>query len=163
MIRWRAARFGGNFSSSSTRASTRHPELIMMTHLVRRSLLVAGVVGVFTGCGRDPVGPRTSGPLRITPVPSAATLVLANQGAEPVFTAVFGRESVAGANWAPCWNAEYCPPILPGAKLGVPYASLSVASKPETEAIVYWWYAPPAGATQLSAEDIHSAVVRLRR
>jgi hypothetical protein len=136
----------------------------MMTHLVRRSLLVAGAVGVFTGCGRDPVGPRTSGPLRIMPVPSAATLVLANQGTEPVFTFIVGRTASAAIDWAPCWDAERCPPILPGAQLTVPYAALSggASSTPETEAIVYWWYEPPAGTTQLSAEDIHSAVVRLR-
>jgi hypothetical protein len=165
VIRWRAARFGGNFSLSSTRACARHPELSMTTHLVRRSLLVAGVVGVLTGCGRDPVAPQTSGPLRITPIPSAATLVVANRGTEPVFTFIVGRNASAVINWAPCWDAERCAPILPGAQLTVPYAALAggASSMPETEAIVYWWHAPPSGTTQLSTEDLHSAVVRLRR
>ena len=85
---------------------------------------------------------------------------LENHTASPVFTFVVGSEMAARINWAPCADAQRCPPIEPGHDHDVPYPE-SFDGVVEHEAIVYWWHAIRGADGALRPDSIRAGRVRL--
>jgi hypothetical protein len=120
-----------------------------------RSFLVTAVL-VLSACA-EPTGLTVD---RLATRISPSALELTNHTSTDVYWFAIERGFAARADWVACIDSTRCPPLVPGAGLSVPYASIGGYTPGAREAIVYWWHVlvTPAGARP---DTIQAVLVRL--
>lgn len=124
----------------------------------RRIVATLLCVAAAAGCSSGPAAPVDGGGLDIAV--ARPYLSLTNRTAAPAFTFVVGRSAAASINWAPCVDADRCPPIAPGATRRDPYP-LGLDGARDREAIVHWWHAVPGPGGAPQPDSIRAVVVGL--
>lgn len=96
---------------------------------------------------------------------SNGAIEIRNGTERSVFTFIVERQTAALIDWMPCLphpNVRCGGGVGEGQTLRIPYASINGYKPGATEAIVYWWTPVQDAAGTWRAENMQSAVVRLK-
>ena len=119
------------------------------------------LLGATGGCGTATTGPASGE--TIYAVAREQRILITNVTRQPIFTFVVGRNAAALINWAPCFAAPSCPPLVPGQTRHAPYPEPSLAGgrEREREALVYWWHAIQGRDGVVRPDSIRVRIVTL--
>src|SRR5687768_15479205 len=110
-------------------------------------------------CSEDPIAPvYTVTDTGFEVRSQSSTLRLTNRRDAPIFVNVMGRVAADHSNWAPCTDAEVCPPIAPGAVRNVAWPS-GIGGEVEYEAVVFWWHAVAAEDGTMQPDSIRAVII----
>ena len=88
-------------------------------------------------------------------------VVLGNNTTRPVGYAVYGREWVAAALWAPCTQRTGCPTLAVAERKTVRAADIPGIDANRREVVVYWWHLVDDRNGGLKPDSIRSVVARV--
>jgi hypothetical protein len=100
-----------------------------------------------------------AGNVAVEPAPGA--VVLGNNTTRPVGYAVYGREWVAAALWAPCTQRTGCPTLAIGERKTVRAADIPGIDARRREVVVYWWHLVDDRNGGLKPDSVRSVVARV--
>lgn len=116
---------------------------------------------LISGCTDGPGAPSS---LSVRAEAVRGSILVENMRAEPIYSAVLGRERAALASWAACVEPASCGEIPPGRQVLVPDPNRDrlPGTAREREAIIYWWVAIRDGMGNRVAGPIQHVIVELR-
>ena len=133
--------------------------------------LTALALAVLTACGSGAVTPTDStgaaedrggiwaGNVAVESAPGA--VILGNNTTRPVGYAVYGREWVAAALWAPCTQRTGCPTLVAGERKTVRASEIAGVDASRREVVVYWWHLVDDRNGGLKPDSVRSVVARV--
>ena len=136
--------------------------------------LTALALAVLTACGSGAVTPTDStgaaedrgssggiwaGNVAVESAPGA--VVLGNNTTRPVGYAVYGREWVAAALWAPCTQRTGCPTLAVAERKTVRASEIAGVDASRREVVVYWWHLVEDRNGGLTPDSVRSVVARV--
>lgn len=92
---------------------------------------------------------------------AAGAVILGNNTTRPVGYAVYGREWVAAALWAPCTQRTGCPTLVAGERKTIHAADIPGVDAARREVVVYWWHLVDDRNGGLKPDSVRSVVARV--
>ena len=142
------------------------PTLTAIASLVLAAAAACGGSGALTPTDsagaiedRGGSGGIWAGNVAVESAPGA--VILGNNTTRPVGYAVYGREWVAAALWAPCTQRTGCPTLAVAERKTVRAADIAGVDASRREVVVYWWHLVDDRNGGLKPDSIRSVVARV--